>query len=229
MPRSAVIKLGGHSVFEGLEMDTKYVRELKEVLTETLRLYDWVAVVVGGGEIARKYISWGRELGLNESALDVIGLRVAAVNASVLWAYFHGVAPPYVPTSIYDAVGMLPSWRMIFVGGLQPAQSTTTVAALLAEALRADKLIVATDVDGVYSDDPKRNPGAKKFNEVTVSELERLFGGGLVAGGYRLMDPITLSIVKRSKIEVRVIAGKPACNILRALKGDPIGTRVLPV
>ena len=228
VPKSAVVKLGGHSIFEGLEMDTKYIRELKEVLAETSRLYDWVAIVVGGGEIARKYISWGRELGLNESTLDVIGLRVAAVNASFLWAYFHGVAPPRIPTSIYEALEMLPIWRTIFVGGMQPAQSTTTVAALLAEALRADKLVIATDVDGVYNEDPKRNPAARKFDEVTVSELEQLFGKELIAGGYRLMDRLTLSIIKRSKVKVRVIAGKPAFNILRALRGDPVGTLIIP-
>ncbi|MEM4679534.1 MAG: UMP kinase [Thermofilaceae archaeon] len=228
MFRSTVVKLGGHVLFDGMELNLDYLRGLKEVLNEALQLYDCIAVTVGGGEIARKYIGWGRSLGLNESTLDVIGLRLAAVNAALLWAYFHNVAPPQIPSSLHEAVAALPVWKVIFIGGLQPAQSTTTVAALLAEALNAEKLVIATDVDGVYDDDPKRNPHARKFDEVTVSDIEGIFAGNLVAGGYRLLDPMTLSIIRRSRVTTFVISGKPPINILRALKGERIGTRIIP-
>lgn len=215
-------------LFNGLELDIGYLPDLKETLVEAQKLYDWVVVVVGGGEIARKYVKWGRKLGLSESALDVVGLRLAAVNASLLWAYFHGVAPPKVPSSLHEALDLLPAWRLIFVGGFQPAQSTTTVAALVAEALRAERLVIATDVDGVYDDDPKKNPSARKLDEVSASELERLFSRNAVAGEYRLLDATTLSIVKRSKIDTVVVSGKPPLNILKALRGERIGTKILP-
>lgn len=215
-------------LFDGLELDIDYLHSLKQALDEALKLYDWIAVAVGGGEIARKYVTWGRRLGLSESALDVVGLRLAAVNASLLWAHFHGVAPPQVPSSLHEAVALLPAWKLIFIGGLQPAQSTTTVAALLAEALKAEKLVVATDVGGIYDDDPKRNPNARKLDEVTVSQIEGMFAKNLVAGEYRLLDPMTLSIIKRSKIITHVVSGKPPNNILKALKGERIGTRIIP-
>ena len=226
--RSAVIKIGGHVLFDGVELNVGYVRELKDALVEAAGAYDWLAVVVGGGELARRYVEWGRELGLNDSALDMIGIRVAATNAALLWAYFHGVAPPSIPSSLQEAVAMLPAWRVVFLGGLQPAQSTTTVAALLAEAVRAEKLVIATDVDGVYSDDPRRNPAATRFEEIAASELEKMFSGGLVAGGYRLLDPLTLAVLRRSGIEAYVVAGRPPRNIVRALRGERIGTRILP-
>lgn len=228
MKRCAVVKIGGHVLFDGSELDIKYLQDLKEVLGEAAKLYDWVVVVVGGGGVARKYIAWGRELGLGEAALDVIGLRLAAVNASLLWAYFHGAAPPQVPTSVHEAVAMIPAWRVIFVGGLQPAQSTTTVAALLAEALGAEKLVIATNVDGVYDDDPKKNPRARKLEEVTCSDLEKLLSRDVMAGEYRLLDPLSIYILKRGKIDAYVVAGRPPENVLRALKGERIGTRILP-
>jgi len=226
--RSAVIKVGGHVLFNGLELDLEYARELKDALRRAAGEYEWLVVVVGGGEVARKYISWGRGLGLNEASLDVIGLRVAMVNASLMWAYFHEATPPLVPSSVHEVASMLPAWRVVFVGGFQPAQSTTTVAALVAEAIRAEKLVIATDVDGVYDDDPKRNPHARKFKEITASDLEAMLRGSLKAGGYQLLDSMALSIIRRSGIETRVIAGKPATNILRALRGEDIGTRILP-
>jgi len=226
--RCVVVKVGGHVLFNGLELDVDYANSLCSELKRALEIYDGLAVVVGGGELARKYVSWGRKLGLNDSALDVLGLRVAAVNAALLWSLFHGVSPPQVPSSVSDVVAAIPAWRVVFVGGFQPAQSTTTVAALIAEALRAEKLILATDVDGIYDDDPKRNPKAKKLEEVAVSELEKMFSEGVRAGEYKLLDPLTLAVIKRSKIETRVIRGKPPSNILRALKGESLGTLVRP-
>jgi len=226
--RCAVVKVGGHVLFNGLELDVEYAKSLCEELRKALELYDGLAVVVGGGELARKYVSWGRALGLNESALDAVGIRVAAINAALLWSLFHGTSPPEVPSSVSEVVAAMPVWRVVFVGGFQPAQSTTTVAALVAEALRAEKLVLATDVDGIYEDDPKRNPKARKLEIVTVSELERMFSGGVRAGEYKLLDPLTLAIIKRSRIETRVVLGKPPSIITRALRGEAVGTLISP-
>lgn len=226
--RYAVVKVGGHVLFNGLELDVDYAKSLCTELKRVLEDYDGLAIVVGGGELARKYVSWGRALGLNDSALDVLGIRVAAVNAALLWSLFHGVSPPEVPSSLSGVVAAIPVWRVVFAGGFQPAQSTTTVAALVAEALGAEKLVLATDVDGIYEEDPKRNPKARKLEEVSVSELEKMFLEGVRAGEYRLLDPLTLAVIKRSKVETRVVRGKPPSNIVRALRGEPLGTLVRP-
>jgi uridylate kinase len=92
----------------------------------------------------------------------------------------------------------------------------------------AERLVLATDVDGVYEDDPKRNPKARKLEVATVDELERMFSGGVRAGEYRLLDPLTLAVIKRSRIETRVVSGKPPSNITRALMGESVGTLIRP-
>ncbi|RLE89106.1 MAG: UMP kinase [Thermoprotei archaeon] len=227
MGRYAVLKLGGHVLFKGLELDVEYVKNLMSELRLAAKAYDGLVVVVGGGELARRYVAWGRQLSLNDSSLDVVGIRVARVNASLLWAAYHGVAPPEVPSSISEAVTLVPSWKVVFMGGLQPAQSTTTVAALVAEALGAERLVIATDVDGVYDSDPKLNPRARKLDTVTVAKLEEMFRGGVRAGGYRLFDPLTLAIIKRSCIATQVVCGRPPSNVRRALAGERIGTLVV--
>ena len=89
MGRYAVLKLGGHVLFKGLELDVEYVKSLLSELRLAARTYDGLVVVVGGGELARRYVAWGRQLELNDSSLDVVGIRVARVNASLLWAAYH--------------------------------------------------------------------------------------------------------------------------------------------
>ncbi|MCS7105483.1 MAG: UMP kinase [Thermofilaceae archaeon] len=228
MPQYTVVKIGGHVLFKDGELDLNYLKRFRNIISEAVALFDGMVIVVGGGALARKYISWGKLIELNESILDDIGIRIARVNASLLWAYYHGVTPPRIPETLNDAVNALPAWKVVFVGGFQPGQSTTTVAALIAEALKAAKLVIATDVDGIYESDPKINPEAKKLDEVPVTRIENMFAKNLRAGQYKLLDPLTISIIARSKIETHVVNGNPPDNILKVLQGEKIGTRIVP-
>jgi len=115
------------------------------------------------------------------------------------------------------------------VGGLQPAQSTTAVAALAAEAIGAEKLIIATDVEGVYTDDPKKKPDAKLLREVTLSRLEEILrGSSHAAGEYKLIDQLALKVLRRSGITALVIDGRRPENLEKALSGERVGTLIIP-
>jgi len=114
------------------------------------------------------------------------------------------------------------------LGGLQPGQSTNAVAAATAEAINADLLINATNVDGVYTDDPQKNPNAKKINQIKVDELlKMMIGFELSAGGYELFDPVAVKIVKRSKIPTWIIDGRDVNNIEKVLRGEKVGTKII--
>jgi len=222
-----VLKVGGSLLFdEKGELSTEYVRTLIPVLKELSRSRKLV-VVVGGGRVARKYISCGRELGINEGALDQIGILVSRVNAALLFSATYG-AYPVVPASL-DELQMLVASELpvIFMGGLQPGQSTTTTAALAAEALSGE-LFIATDTEGVYDKDPKLFHDAKLLRRATASELLSIFGGYQRAGGYRLLDQLALSVIQRGRLAVRIFKGDPAENIRRAVEGEDLGTLILP-
>jgi uridylate kinase len=225
--RTVVVKVGGSLLFdERGELRTEYMRTLIPVLKELSKSCRLV-VVVGGGRIARKYIGYGRELGVNEGALDQIGILISRVNAALLFSATYGTYP-IVPASL-DELRMLIASELpiVFMGGLQPGQSTTTTAALAAEALSGE-LFIATDVEGVYDRDPRLFPDAKLLKRVTASELLGMFGGSQQAGGYRLLDQLTLSIIQRGKLAARVFRGDPAENIRRAVEGEDLGTLILP-
>ncbi|MEM4853744.1 MAG: UMP kinase, partial [Thermofilum sp.] len=80
----------------------------------------------------------------------------------------------------------------------------------------------------IFDKDPKKYPDAKLLKQVMASDLLSKFSSNQVAGGYKLLDPLTLHIIIRSKRTVRVIAGEPSENIARALSGENIGSVILP-
>jgi len=122
----------------------------------------------------------------------------------------------------YAAVG-----RALVLGGLQPGQSTNAVAALAAEITRADFLVNATDVSGVYTTDPKKDPKAKLLRSVNVDKLlSWALAGDVYAGKYELLDPVALKIMQRAKIPTRFVSMEDPSNITSALRGRDIGTLV---
>lgn len=225
-PKSAVLKIGGHLVHPVEGVDPHYVARLVEALKACKREIKSLAVVVGGGVVARRYIEVARTLGVGEGGCDSIGILASRLNAALLSAAFWKGLPPPIPTTLESAISQVRSLGIAFMGGLQPGQSTTTVAALVAEALPADLLVIATDVEGVYTADPKLDPSARLLERVSIGQLRSMFSKLSGAGGYKLLDPYTLEIMERSKIRAVVISGKDPENIVRAVRGEKIGTLI---
>lgn len=224
-----VVKIGGHLLSKNDELDNSYIKELVSILKKNEEALTPLIIVVGGGALARKYIEALRCIGIqNESTCDYIGIEVSRANAALLAAAYYGV-PHEIPRNFADALQSAQSSRTTFMGGLQPGQSTTTVAALIAEALGARALIIATDVDGVYTADPKKSSKTKLLRTVTTTELRAMFCRITKAGGYALLDPYTLDIIERGKLTTKIINGKPATNIVKAAKDESIGTTIKPI
>jgi uridylate kinase len=134
---------------------------------------------------------------------------------------------PTVPASMDELSMALCSKPIIVLGGLYPGHSTNATAALVAEKSNACLFINATDVDGVYSDDPRINKKAKKFDQIDTKSLFDLISKSpMSAGAYDLMDPLSVKIIERSRIKTRVILCTPE-NILAATKGHHIGTEII--
>jgi uridylate kinase len=222
----AVLKLGG-SVFDS-ELSGKRVGSYAKVMKEFSKR-NRLVVVIGGGSIARKYIAAAREVGASEFVCDQIGIHVSRLNAKVLATALGEAAFPKMPESHEDLMASIGSGLIVVMGGLQPGQSTNAVAALAAEAMRADLLVNATDVEGVYTVDPRKDPNARKLDEATPDELmEILSKEGFKAGEYDLMDPQALRIIKRSKTPAIIVDGRDPSNVEKALRGKGIGTRIVP-
>ena len=220
-----VVKLGGHAFplkvdAEGLAGFVRAFRKLRAMGHE-------LVVVAGGGAGARYYIKAARGLGANEAVCDQFGIEVAKLNAELLVAGLGEDAYPVVPARLEEFRVAFESGKIVVLGGLLPGQSTDAVAALISELVGADMMVKATDTEGVFTADPKRDPKAKKLEKVSYGELENIVSGKSVkAGGYELLDLVALRILERSRISLRVVDGRDPRNIERAIKGEKVGTLV---
>lgn len=222
-----VIKIGRY-VFDGT-FDAEKISAYVELFRKLKRDFHKIVVVTGGGEDSRKYIDAARKLGGSEFICDVLGIGVSRLNALLFIAGLRDDAYPESPSTLEELRKAFEGGKIVVMGGLQPGQSTNAVAALAAEAIGANLLINATNIDGVYSADPKMNSKAQKLNVITTDNLLKIvLNRKLLAGKYELFDPIAIKIVGRSKIPARIIDGRKPDNIERVIKGEDIGTLIQP-
>lgn len=189
-----------------------------------------LGIVVGGGNLVRG--SRGAWQGTNRLAADRIGMVTTVVNGLLLggWLANQGVSNRVLtaidmgqvvePYSRERAVGYLEEgWVVILVGGTgSPFFSTDTAAALRAAELGAGVLLKATKVDGVFSADPALVPNAVKFDRLTYEEA--------IKRDLRVMDHAALSLCKENRIPIIVLDVRKRGSIVRALKGESVGTIV---
>jgi uridylate kinase len=221
----AVIKLGGFAF--SVEPQQPLLEEYVSLFRDLVGQYHLV-VVTGGGAVARQYIRAARDMGVPESLCDHLGILVSRLNARLLVDGMGEYAFPEVPTTIDELKHFFSSGKIVAMGGLTPGHSTNAVAAIAAETVKADLLVNATDVDGVYSSDPNKDQKAEKLNEVTVNRLSEILSRtDMSAGRYELMDPLALRIIQRSSIPTVILNGRTPQNVLRALQNEPVGTRVV--
>ncbi|MGC8972815.1 MAG: UMP kinase [Thermoproteus sp.] len=215
------VKLSGR-IFDDRSLVKEYASILKSVEEKAV-------IITGGGTIARSYIEAARELGAGNYVLDVIGIEASRLNAWLMIAGLGEDAYPKPAESLGELLTALGYKKKVIMGGLQPGQSTATVAALAAEAVGARALINCANVDGIYDDDPRRNPNARKIQVIKASELAALLKSSALPGTYELADLWSLEILRRSRIPMYIIDGRRPALLLEVLRnGANPGSLVLP-
>ena len=222
----AVVKLGG-ALFRR-EPNVTALKDMGRVLSGFVKEGNQLVLVAGGGENARTYIGAARRLGAEESTCDLLGIQITKANAELLRLALGSIASSKIPTTLSDLPHCVGPGKAVVMGGLQPGQSTNAVAALAAEITRAEILVNGTDVDGVYSEDPKKNSKAKLMRSVDAEKLlSWAMGGEVFAGRYELLDPLAIKIMQRAKMPTRFVSLADPGNILAALQGKDIGTKMV--
>ncbi|MFH0860977.1 MAG: UMP kinase [Candidatus Altiarchaeota archaeon] len=221
-----VFSVGG-SIVAPDNVDNAFVKQLASFLAG-LSESNQVAVVVGGGAPARREIKKAKDKGLSEAECDYIGILATRENAKALAAALGENANRKIPETIADAAKLFGK-KILVMGGTEPGHSTDAVAALIADWAKADLLINATNVDGIYDKDPKKNKDARLLKSVKIdSLLQMIVSESVGAGKYALMDLTSVKIVQRSKIRTAVLNGRDLGNVSALVSGkDFRGTTVL--
>ncbi len=202
-----VLKLSGSAFFS--DSFSSVANAISNAVSAREELF--LVIVAGGGTNARKYISLGTKLSLDQASLDQLGIEITRLNAQVLITALRGNSYPAVPESLDELMDLAnlsskgKQKRIVVCGGLHPGQSTNAVGALIAEKIGAT-FVNATDVSGVYDKDPNKFKDSKLLKSVSPKELSEILSeGSMAAGSYDLMDNVALGIISRSRIPTLII------------------------
>jgi len=223
-----VIKLGGSIFFESSnKINTHLVAAYADLMRKFQKLGHKLGVVIGGGNLAKNYITQIRQFAFPESIYDEIGIAFTRINAYTFCILLGDVAVLPVPTNWNEILPHLANNKIIVIGGMQPGQSTNAVSAILAEFLRADYLINLTNVDGVYDRHPSL-PDAKLITKLNYKTFKKIVSSqDSHAGRYPLFDLVALSIAERSKLKIVFLNGLTPDNLHKfVINGEISGSIV---
>ena len=220
-----VAAIGGSILIQ--EFDSKKFKEYAEIL-KSISEDNELFVVVGGGKPAREYIKVVRDLNCGEAKCDDIGIEVTRINAKLLLSALEDVAYQKVPHNFQEALEYSATGKIVVMGGTEPAHSTDAVAAILAEYVKADILVNLTSVDGMYTKDPNKFNDAELISEITASDMmEFIKGNDVKAGTYEFFDMTAIQMIKRSSLETVIANGYDSENLIKAINGEEVGTKVI--
>ena len=220
-----VMRIGGSVVASPINpaLISRYVELLKELKTQGHEL----AVVVGGGTLARDFIKVAKNLGLDEMAQDEVAISVSRIFAQLFLKKLGELGCVAVPLTVEDCVKCLRDGKVAVMGGLKPGMTTDTVAALIAEKVNADLLVKATDQEGIYDKDPRKYADAVMLEHLSFEELSNVFAEDKhKAGIHQILDPEAVKILKRKRVRVFVVNGFKPENILAVVEGKHVGTMI---
>jgi len=212
------ISIGG-SILVPDSADVDLVRKLGALLLKKAERHRLICVV-GGGALARKYIESCRAMGVDETFLDEVGIRATRLNACVLLAAVREKAYPKIADDLDEAVNASHRFPIVVMGGTHPGHTTDAVTVFMGEKARADRILITTNVAGVYTADPKTDPNAKLLERLTPQRLVEIVGSmPHEAGSKGVIDPLGAKLVARSKITTYVLDGRDLKSLDAAIEG----------
>ncbi|ACK71109.1 uridylate kinase [Gloeothece citriformis PCC 7424] len=227
-----LLKLSGEALMGnlGYGIDPKVVADIAQEIADVVQTGVQIAVVVGGGNIFRGVKA--AAAGMDRATADYVGMIATVMNAITLQDALEQIN---IPTRVLTAIAMqevaepyirrrairhLEKGRVVVfgAGSGNPFFTTDTTAALRAAEIDAEVVFKATKVDGVYDCDPHKNPNARRYQSLTY--------GHVLTHDLRVMDGTAIALCKENNIPIMVFDLTVSGNILRAVKGEPVGTIV---
>ncbi|WP_333784446.1 UMP kinase [Thermocrinis sp.] len=228
-----LLKLSGEA-FAGSQnygIDPNFLEYITVEISDLVKAGVQVAVVIGGGNIFRGI--QGLEIGIDRATGDYMGMLATVINALALQSALEKLAG--IPTRVLSALEIrqvaepyirrrairhLEKGRVvIFAAGTgNPFFSTDTAGALRAVEISAQLFIKATKVDGIYTDDPLKNPQAKFIDQISYLDAINM--------GLRIMDHTALTLCMENKLPILVLNINKPGNLLRAVMGEKVGSLV---
>ena len=232
--KRVLLKISGEALLgdQQFGIDPKPVEMIAEEIRSIYERGVEIAVVVGGGNIFRGMKN-SAKLGMDQASGDYVGMLATVMNAVVLQCALkkievdcrvqtaiaiNQIGEPYLR---HRAIRHLEKGRVvIFAAGTgNPFFTTDTASALRASEINAEVMLMAKNgVDGVYDDDPRVNPNAKKLDRVSYDEI--------IKKDLKVMDTSACALCKQNKIPINVFDFKAQGSLVKIMDGEDVGTYV---
>jgi uridylate kinase len=207
-------------------LNTERIVDYSKILRSIKGKGHEIVVVVGGGKVAREFISIAEGIGLSDIQKDEIAIFVSRLNAKLVAGALGEYGSKEIPTTTREVSESLAAGKIVVMGGLRPGITTDTVAAIVLESIKAKVLVKATDQDGIYDADPRKYKDARKLDRLTYSDLDRIVVKSHKPGTHGILDLESIRILEKQKAKLIVVNGLKPENILAAAMGAKVGTLV---
>jgi uridylate kinase len=230
--KRVLLKLSGETFMGNLTsgIDPEVVEVVAGEIREVVALGVQLGIVIGGGNIFRGLAASAR--GMDRTTADYMGMLATVINSLALQSTLEHIG---VPTRVQTAIEMreiaepfiqrravrhLEKRRVvIFAAGTgNPYFTTDTAATLRAVEIKADILLKATKVDGVYDCDPVQHPDAVMYDKISYTEV--------LTRNLKVMDASAISLCRDNGLPLKIFNLQKAGNIKRVICGEPVGTMV---
>jgi uridylate kinase len=227
MPNSEtiIISVGGSLIVPD-QIDTSFLSSLKALVTREIANGKQFVIITGGGKTARRYQEAARTVSnLDAEDIDWIGIHATRLNGHLLRTIFRDVAYRTMVTNPDDVLDIPKDTPLIIAAGYRPGSSTDLRAVQIAERRGARKLVNLSNIDYVYTADPKKDHSAEKIERTTWAEFRKIIPEEWDPGLSAPFDPVAAREAERLGIEVAIINGTKLDELEKCLEGNPfVGT-----
>jgi uridylate kinase len=205
----------------------EFLQRLRELILKAITGGRKIVIVTGGGKTARHYIDAASAVqSVSDEDLDWLGIHATRLNGHLVRTVLRDVAHPIVYKNPL-AVPPVAEWKgSVLVGaGWRPGWSTDFVACRIAQVLDAKSVINLSNIDFVYSDDPRTNPEATALEDLRWRDYRKMVGDDWSPGLSAPFDPVAAKFCHKYGMSVAVVNGKNFAQVEQAIAGeDFVGT-----
>lgn len=217
-----VISIGGSLIVPNGGIDTKFLNKLNKFIRNQLAKNNnrQFFLVVGGGQIARKYRDAGEDVikhKLTRDDLDWLGVHATRLNAQLLRTIFRDIAHPFI-IKHYEIIRKVTE-PVVMAAGWKPGWSTDFDAVLLCEDYHVREVINLSNVAKVYAKDPNKYKNAKPIDKISWKNFRKLVGDKWVPGMHAPFDPVAAQKAEELGVKVVVLAGHNFKNLENYFSG----------
>jgi uridylate kinase len=222
-----VMSVGGSLIVPD-QIDTDFLIRLKNLIETQVKQDRRFVIICGGGKTARRYQDAASSVAtLTPDDLDWLGVHATRLNGHLLRTVFRDLAHPVMITNPDDVLDVPEDTKLIVAAGYRPGSSTDYRAVQIATRVDATKMVNLSNIDHVYTADPRKDPKATPIKDIAWPEFRELIPAEWDPGLSSPFDPVAAKEAEAHGIEVAIINGTNLTELEHYLAHEPFtGTRI---